>query len=201
MPERGQIAAHFDPSQEKSEARFQSREKSTHPQPSSEACLENWLEPLTASILGLRKAQQRDHSPGSHSTGRQPLFLETAALAVGFSRPVYRQAPGSSLWRLPLRARQQALGAGIQMRNCLVVGCDVIYRCSSGSPPRQARPVKLGSGGVCWGGGGALVLRREGVGRGQRGGPLLESAASWVRMGLPRPAGVLGFIRALGWAC
>lgn len=44
---RGQISAHFDPSQEKFEARFQSRGKSTHPQPSSAVCLENWLEPLT----------------------------------------------------------------------------------------------------------------------------------------------------------
>lgn len=56
VPVRGQISAHSDPSQEKSEARFQSRENSTHPQPSSEVCLENWLEPLTASIVGLRKA-------------------------------------------------------------------------------------------------------------------------------------------------
>lgn len=35
------------------------------------------------------------------------------------------------------------------MRKGLVVGGDVICGGSSGSPPRQARPGKLGSGGVC----------------------------------------------------
>lgn len=35
------------------------------------------------------------------------------------------------------------------MRKGLVVGGDVICSRSSGSPPRQARPGKLGSGGVC----------------------------------------------------
>lgn len=37
---------------------------------------------------------------------------------------------------------------------------DVIWRGSSGSPPRQARPGKLGSGGVCGRRGSLLVLGR-----------------------------------------
>lgn len=43
----------------KSEARFQSRGKSTHPQPLSTVCLENWLEPLTASILGTQEGKAK----------------------------------------------------------------------------------------------------------------------------------------------
>lgn len=68
------------------------------------------------------------------------------------------------------------------MRNRLVVGGDVIHGDSSGSPPRQAG--KAWKTGV-WRslpeeGGGPLLLRQEGFGRVQRGGPLLESIASWL---------------------